>query len=122
MSTPEQIFRHDGIYGRRFQLHYPWGLTRWGLHQPLIDHGGDEWCNDSIMLKAPLLGMLVIFWRPGSLRTVPCADEWSVMAEDERADYAPCGRLYNGRWHEGGHVHWETGVCVDAKRWLNERI
>jgi hypothetical protein len=44
----------------------------------LISQGGDEWCNDSIVLTVPLAGMLVIFWRPGPLRVVPCADEWDL--------------------------------------------
>jgi hypothetical protein len=117
----DKTFRRDGIYCRRFQLHYPWGLTRWGCMWPLIDHGGDEWCNDSLMLTVPLVGMLAVFWRPGPLRVVPCAEEWAVMGEDERADYAPCGRLYNGRWHENGHYHWEDGICADAKSWLSSR-
>jgi hypothetical protein len=117
----DKTFRRDGIYRRRFQIHYPWGLTRWGCFWPLIGRGGDEWCNDSLTLTMPLLGMLVIFWRPGRLRTVPCPDEWDLLGDDERADFAPCGRLYNGLWHENGHVHWEIGICLGAQQWLSEK-
>ena len=79
-----KTFRRGGIYRRRFFWWYPWGLTRWWL--PGISRGGDEWCNDSLVFVVPPLGALVLFWRPGKLRTVPCPEEWDALDDEQRAD------------------------------------
>lgn len=116
-----QTFRRGGIYRRRWQFWYPWTCTDWWLPR-LPSRGGDEWCNDSVVLPLWFLGSLVIFWRPGRLRTMPCPAEWNEIYDDEvRADYAPCGRYWNGRINEAGHAHWETGVCDEARAWLGRR-
>ena len=114
-----KTFRRGGIYRRRFFWWYPWGLTRWWL--PGISRGGDEWCNDSLVVVVPPLGALVLFWRPGKLRTVPCPEEWDALDDEQRADYAPCGHLWNGQIHDGAHIHWEAGICDEAQAWL-ERL
>jgi len=112
-----RTFRRDGIYRRRWFWYYPWGLTRWWL--PGISRGGDEWCNDSVVLKVPPVGALCIFWRPGRLRTIPCPAEWEDSDDETRADYAPCGVYWNGRISERGHIHWDGGVCDEARKWLD---
>lgn len=71
----------SAIYRRRWQYHAPWTLTRPWL--PRVARGADEWCNPSVYVVTPL-GSVVVFWRPGSLRTEqdgPCAD---CLADDER--------------------------------------
>lgn len=113
MST----FRRNGIYRHRWFYYYPWGLTRWWL--PGISRGADEWCNVSVILKVPFIGALVIFWRPGRLRAMPCPIEWAEMDEWQRANYAPCGVNHGGRIREGAHEHWE-GACDEARAWLAE--
>ena len=113
-----QTFRRDGIYRHRFFWWYPWGLTRWWL--PGISRGGDEWCNDSLVFVVPPLGALVLFWRPGRLRTMPCDEEWAAMDEQLRADYAYCGHLHGGRIREDAfhHNHLDVWPCDRARRWL----
>lgn len=113
-----ETFRRGGIYRRRWQLWYPWDITDpW---RPRIFRGADEWCNESIALILPLLGGLCIFWRPGRLRVLPCVEDWARLTDPERADYAPCGRLAGGRSREAGHAHWETEICLEAHRWLDD--
>lgn len=112
-----KTFRRNGVYRRRFMWWYPWGVTGWW--QPRVFRGGDEWCNDSAALVAPPLGAFILFWRPGRLRTMPCAEEWAWLNDDERADYAPCGYLYGGRVRYDAHHHFETGVCETARKWLD---
>lgn len=112
-------FRRDGVYRPRLQWWFPWAVTDWW--QPRFFRGGDEWCNDSAAVVIPPFGCLVLFWRPGRLRTLPCAEEWGSMDEESRADYAPCGYLYGGRIRRGGHTHWETGMCALARNWLAMR-
>lgn len=71
------------VYRDRWQYHPPWSVTRPWL--PRVFRGSDEYCNDSIGVIGPLVGMLVVFWRPGRLRTEsdgPCA---SCLAADEVA-------------------------------------
>lgn len=116
----DNTFRHDGIYRRRFQIHYPWGVSpsHW-FRKP--ERGGDEWCNDSVIIYLGFLGAVVIFWR-AKLRTMPCREEWDEIYDDElKADYAPCGYYWNGRLNKGGHQHWETGICPEARAWLKRR-
>jgi hypothetical protein len=115
-----KTFRRDGIYRRRFQVWYPWGVTGW--QKPRWFPGGDEWCNDSFCVVLPPLGCIVVFWRRGPMREVPCPVDWRCMAEDDRADYAPCGRLHGGHWDAGKHAHWDTGVCDEARRWLDSVV
>lgn len=109
-------FRKGGIYRRRWQWWFPWSLTDWW--RPCVFTGADEWCDESACFVLPPLGCLVLFWRPGRLRTLPCAEEWAEMDEEHRADYAPCGYYHGGRVRRGGHLHWETGICKDAREWL----
>jgi len=112
-----RAFRRSGIYRRRFQVWYPWSVTDWW--QPRWFTGGDEWCNDSFCLVIPPFGCLVVFWRPGPLRDLPCPADWRSVSEADRADYAPCGRLHGGDWRDGAHAHWETGICDEARHWLD---
>lgn len=50
----------------------PTTLTRWWMPKPF--RGADENCNPSIAVVIPPFGALVLFWRPGPLRTTPCAE------------------------------------------------
>ena len=109
-------FRRNGIYRHRFMWWYPWSVTDWW--KPRAFRGGDEWCNDSIGLIIPPFGAAVLFWRPGKLRAMPCSEEWGAMDGEQRADYAPCGYYHGGRIRKGGHLHWETGICEEARTWL----
>jgi hypothetical protein len=109
--------RRNGVYRRRWQWWFPWGVTDWW--RPRAFRGGDEWCNDSACLILPPLGCFVVFWRPGRLRVIPCPADWADLTETERADYAPCGRYYDGRIHASGHMHREAGACDEARAWLN---
>ena len=112
-----ETFRRGGIYRPRWHFWYPWTCTDWWKLR-LPSRGGDEWCNDSVVLPLWFLGNVVIFWRPGRLRTMPCPNEWSVMCEDQRADYAPCGQLHGGRIRDEAHHHVMIGACDEAIRWL----
>jgi hypothetical protein len=109
-------FRRDGIYRRRFMWWFPWSVTDWW--RPRAFRGGDEWCNDSAALVLPPLGCLVLFWRPGRRRTMPCREDWALMDERQRADYAPCGQLHGGRVREDAHDH-ADGVCDFARSWID---
>jgi hypothetical protein len=65
---------------RRWQYSPPWGCTYWALPRVHYYRGGDEYCNDTLLIQLPLLGH-VVFWKPwGTLRTTPCdecvADGW----------------------------------------------
>jgi hypothetical protein len=43
------------------------------------------------------------------------------MTEDERADYAPCGYLHDGRIRQDAHHHaMADGACEWARAWLEE--
>jgi hypothetical protein len=113
----DRTFRKDGIYRRRWHWWYPWGITRWW--QPRMFSGGDEWCNDSRCFVVPPLGCLVVFWRPGRLRELPCTEEWQHMDDLQRADYAPCGYLHGGRLNRRGHHHSLSGIlCFKSITWL----
>ena len=114
-----QTFRRGGIYRPRWHWWFPWTVTDWW--RPRVSRGGDEWCNDSLLFVTPPIGAFVIFWRTGRLRTMPCPDEWSVMCEDQRADYAPCGNLHGGRIRDDAHHHVMTGTCDEARAWLQDR-
>lgn len=94
----------------------PWGVTDWRV--PRVFRGGNEWCSPSLAFVVPPFGCLVVFWKPGRRRTVPCPACWQVLDDAGRADYAPCGRYHGGRLNQAGHAHWETGVCGEAERWL----
>lgn len=48
----------------------PTALTRWWM--PKVFRGTDENCNPSIAAVIPPFGALILFWRPGRLRTTPC--------------------------------------------------
>ena len=91
------------IYRPRWQYHAVWTLTRPWL--PRAGTGSDEFCNDSVYVVLPLfLGMVVVFWHPGQLRTEedgPCEAclweneydhqmGWTVHGSivDEYADWA----------------------------------
>lgn len=113
-----KTFRRDGIYRRRFFWWFPWGVTDWW--KPGVSRGGDEWCNDSFVFAVPPFGALVLFWRPGRLRAMPCAECWTLEDEQARADYAGCGYLHGGRVREAAHHHVDVWPCDQAKRWLRE--
>ncbi len=114
----DRTFRRDGIYRRRWQWWYPWGVTRWWL--PRWFSGGDEWCNDSFSLVIPPFGCFTVFWRKGRLRTLPYDEEWRHMSDFQRADYAPCGYLHGGRLsHHCRHHHNLSGtLCPSSITWL----
>jgi hypothetical protein len=112
------IFRKNGIYRRRWLWWFPWGITAW--YRPRVSRGADEWCNDSLVFVAPPLGGLVLFWRPGRLRALPCQECWAQLDAAQRADYAPCGWLNAGRLHPRSHHHFETGPCAQALAWLRK--
>jgi hypothetical protein len=113
-----KTFRRGGMYRRRFQWWYPWNVVRWW--QPRWFQGSDEWCNDSICFVMPPFGCLVIFWRPGRLRTLPCEEDWRYLDELARADYAPCGYLRNGCLNRDSHHHQYTELSCDiARTWLS---
>lgn len=109
-------FHSDGIYARRWQWWYPWGITRWW--RPRCFKGGDEWCNDSAAVIIPALGGLVVFWRR-HLRELPCPQCWASMDDALRADYAPCGQLHAGRYRKDAHHHGNAGTCAQARAWLD---
>lgn len=102
------------IYRKRWQWWMPWSTARWW--RPRWWRGGDEWCNDSIAVVIPPFGCFVIFWRPGTLRTMPCPACWQHLPESTRADYMPCGYLYNGNIRKRAHVHEEP--CAESLRYL----
>ena len=54
----------QAYYGRRFQFHQPWHLTRFGFVWPLIGSGGDEFHNRSVWVIVPMVGWFVIFTGP----------------------------------------------------------
>lgn len=108
-----RTFRRSGIYRRRFMWRYPWSVTDWW--KPRVFQGSDEWCDPSVALVLPPLGCLIVFWRPGRMRTMPCPDDWAAMDDWQRADYAPCGYLHGGRLREAGHHHVD-GVCGEARK------
>lgn len=93
-----RVFRNDGIYLPRFWWWYPRHLSRPWL--PAAWRGGDEWCNTPLCITIPPLGAFLFFqfWRP--MRTMPCAECWDLMDEEQRADYLPGGYLEGGRVHQ----------------------
>jgi hypothetical protein len=93
----------------------PWGVT--DFWKPRVFKGANEWCDESACFVVPPLGCLVVFWRPGRMRTMPCAEDWAEMPDCDRADYAPCGRYHGGRINWAGHAH-RDGPCEEAKAWL----
>ena len=62
----------------RVQWTPPWGCTRWALPYVKYYRGGDEHCNNTLLIQLPLLGHVVL-WKPwGRLGTTPydeCAPE-----------------------------------------------
>jgi hypothetical protein len=52
---------------------------------PRVFRGADEFCNDSIGVIGLLVGMLVVFWRPGRLRTEADGPCTACLAADEEA-------------------------------------
>lgn len=115
-AATDTTFRRGGIYRPRWQWWYPWSVTDWW--KPRAFKGGDEWCNIPVCFVVPPFGGVALFWKPGRRRTMPCPEEWDLMGDEQRADYAPCGYLHGGRIRRGGHSHWETGVCDGAAEWL----
>lgn len=72
LTVPYSWYGWGAVYARRWNWTPPWGCTRWWL--PAVHHyrGGDECCNDTLLIQLPLLGH-VVFWKPwGQLRTAPC--------------------------------------------------
>ena len=114
-------FRSDGVYRRRFQWWFPWGVTDWWL--PRVWRGADEWCNDSACVNIPPLGAFVLLWHPGRLRTMPCMADWSILSDEEKADYQICGRLYGGKIRPGSHSHSEHPDCpaIGGTSWVPSR-
>lgn len=112
-------FCKSGIYCRRWQWWFPWSVTDWRKRRTF--KGADEYCNESACLVLPPFGCLVVFWRPGPMRTMPCPDEWNLMQDWRRADYAPCGWLHGGRLRQSAHHHVMTGACDQAREWLGGR-
>lgn len=73
------------VYMRRWSWTPPWGCTAWWLPSVRYYRGGDEYCNNTLLIQLPLLGH-VVFWKPwGQLRTTPC-DE--CVAEGRTANDA----------------------------------
>lgn len=104
-----------GIYRPRWQWWFPWNVTDWW--KPRAFKGGDEWCNIPACFNVPPFGCLVLFWKSGPRRTMPCPDEWGAMDDWQRADYAPCGRYHGGRINWAAHSH-SDGPCGEAAKWL----
>jgi hypothetical protein len=109
-----QVFRRSGIYMRRWHWWFPWTITEWW--EARYFNGGDEWCNDSACFVVPPFGAFIIFWCPGTLRTLPCLKCWHETPEDQKLDYAPCGYMWNGRIRQNAHHHW--GVQAACARQL----
>lgn len=60
------------VHAHRWQYTPPWGCTYWALPRVKYFRGGDEYCNNTLLIQLPLLGH-VTFWKPfGKLRTTPC--------------------------------------------------
>jgi hypothetical protein len=81
LSVPYSWRTWGMIYAHRWRYTPPWGCTRWALPCVKLFRGGDEYCNDTLLLQLPFLGHM-IFWKPwGTLRTTPCdecvADGWA---------------------------------------------
>ena len=89
-----------------------------GWWRPRVFAGGDEWGNVPACAVVPPLGGFALLPPWKRLRDMPCAEEWAAMDEEQRADYAPCGYCYGGRIRPAGHLHWDTGLCGDARAWL----
>jgi hypothetical protein len=62
----------------------PTTLTCWW--KPTIFKGEDEFCNPSIAAIIPPFGALILFWRPGPLRTRPCTECAALNGENDLAD------------------------------------
>lgn len=107
-----RLVKSDFYITERFWWWAPWGTTQCWM--PKIYRGGDEWCNVPICYKIPFLGTFVVYWKPRD-RKFPCPVEWEHLSLEERADYAPCGWLYDGRVRDEAHHHFE-GICeeIDA--------
>jgi hypothetical protein len=85
LTVPYSWHGWGTITMRRWQYTPPWGCTRWALPRVQLFRGGDEFCNDTLLVQLPLLGHL-IFWKPfGALRTSPCDEcvaEGRLVADD----------------------------------------
>jgi hypothetical protein len=114
----DRTLQKNGVYRPRWQWWFPWSVTRWWL--PRWFTGGDEWCNEPACLVIPPLGCFIVNLRP--LRKMPCAEDWARMSDFERADYSPCGFLYDGRLDHSRHHHSFAGrLCQASQEWLDTR-
>jgi hypothetical protein len=100
MTGRNQVIIGRVMWWPPWRVSRPWWFKLW--------RGGDEWCNDSVALAMPLLGALIVFWRPGPKRAMPCGECWGGMSGEERADYLPGGYL------EGGVVHQDRADALFA--------
>lgn len=85
LTVPYSWHGWGSIYAHRWQYTPPWGCTCWALPAVRYYRGGDEHCNNTLLIQLPLLGH-VVFWKPwGRLRTSSCdkcLTEGRVAADD----------------------------------------
>lgn len=73
-TVPHTWYGWGTVHMRRWQYSPLWGCTQWWLPSVRFYRGGDEYCNNTLLVQVPLLGH-VIFWKPwGELRTGRCAE------------------------------------------------
>jgi hypothetical protein len=92
-------FTKDGYHADRWWYHYPWKWTRPWL--PRYGWGSDEYCNPTWYGIAPLLGGIVIRFKPGPIRTE--ADgrcELCQAFEDEPKPYSDWNSLLAKTVHQ----------------------
>jgi len=86
LSAPMTWYGWLSVYARRWQYAPPWGCTRWWLPAVHYYRGGDEYCNNTLLVQLPLLGHVVL-WKPwGRLRTTIC-DECMAKEREEASEY-----------------------------------
>jgi hypothetical protein len=73
-TVPMTWFGWGTIHLGRVQYTPPWGCAGWWLPSVHYYRGGDEYCNNTLLIQLPLLGHAV-FWKPwGRLRTTQCEE------------------------------------------------
>lgn len=93
-SVPFSWYGWGTVRAHRWQYVPPWGCTRWALPRIAFYRGGDEFCNDTLLVQVPLLGH-VVFWKPwGPLRTRPCDECLARPASREMAAETDEDRAY----------------------------
>lgn len=72
LTLPHSWYGWLSIYAKRWTYTAPWGCSRWALPVVKYYRGGDEFCNNTLLIQLPFLGHVVL-WRPwGKLRTARC--------------------------------------------------